>query len=861
MILQFILTTTSTFCPFLILINFFYQKPLALLECLAISIPIGIAISSWLALLIAPIISIYISDELTLILSLVFFLLTVIEYYYFFILKKIKKKDGKGKENEKDKEKDKEKENEKENENEKETAKVNENQNEKDKTNESKTEKETENKKKKEKKNKVKQNRKEKEKENKVRKKISHQPNLFKLLMLELQNQRPLLIFFMVFFPFYLVLIHYHYLPFNKDQQEYLTMKNCFGDLPFHLNIISSFKEGCNKHWTSLTELKSIISTGSTISYPFLIDFHSSLLLSSNEATAESFRVVLILESLLLTASFYILFYFFLSRFLKSKVLSVFSLVLMSLMGGMGWYHFLKSYPENDFIHYDYIYHIDKHLDYYWFQFLDGTLIPQRSALFGYCFVVFILNSFYLLIKSFGRDHAAHTKKKKNDETNIDKTNNNKNKNNNNKTPNSSTKTDLNTSENANQKTNTTNKKGDENKIIFQSKLNAKKKIIKKFNCINVVNQIPSNLKFQSKKMLLNGILTGLLPVAHSHSFLSIAILTISFAVFNFPLRKGKRTKKKILNYIILWAIYGISANVLAIPQLFLFKERSSNRSFFFKIQPIWEKIDHSVPWFLVNGFGTTLILGSIGIFFIKLKKLIHFVTPFLLLFIFGILVKVQPWEYDNIKILNIAFFVITPIVINLLYKMLTFVNKSNHNIVIKKIGRMFILFLFVSCIASSCLSLYGIFFMTNGLFSQEYIQTGEFIKQSSNEDQIFLSSNYYLHNNPATMFAGRQLWLGHVSWVNSHGIDLSTKYEYLLMLMREYILPYHFKKILNNFDENNVTFVLNSFDKSIPTKHLTRMGFASIYQSDNFQIFERVISIENKRRYNGNKNDLTVGW
>jgi hypothetical protein len=62
----------------------------------------------------------------------------------------------------------------------------------------------------------------------------------------------------------------------RRGLREFRTGGTTWADLPFHLNIVSSFLYGANENATVLKPLASVFYSNATLAYPFLPDFHAA---------------------------------------------------------------------------------------------------------------------------------------------------------------------------------------------------------------------------------------------------------------------------------------------------------------------------------------------------------------------------------------------------------------------------------------------------------------------------------------------------------------------------------------------------------------------------------------------------------
>eukprot|EP01095_Lingulamoeba_sp_RSL-Kostka_P008386 TRINITY_DN2786_c2_g1_i3.p1 TRINITY_DN2786_c2_g1~~TRINITY_DN2786_c2_g1_i3.p1 ORF type:complete len:279 (+),score=64.09 TRINITY_DN2786_c2_g1_i3:83-919(+) len=85
-----------------------------------------------------------------------------------------------------------------------------------------------------------------------------------------------------------------------------------WADIAFHLNVITSFLHGKNKHFNLLEQPKSTIYAGYPMSYPFIPDFHSATLVK----TGMTIRNSILFSSIAISVSFFVLLYCFTRRVL-----------------------------------------------------------------------------------------------------------------------------------------------------------------------------------------------------------------------------------------------------------------------------------------------------------------------------------------------------------------------------------------------------------------------------------------------------------------------------------------------------------------------------------------------------------------
>jgi hypothetical protein len=202
---------------------------------------------------------------------------------------------------------------------------------------------------------------------------------LFRLLIPRSAIARPFRIpflLFSVFLPtFFVSFLAYISILYHGD----LVRGAVWADLPFHLNLISSFVYGCNSQRTSLFDNLSPFYANERLAYPVLPDFSASLMIGCFETPLQW---AILIPSLPFIYSIFIC----LSRIaaiFSHKSVSVYLVPWLFLcLGGMGWSHIFNQELFND-MNVDMIHNWGNERTEYWFHPLFHYLFPQRLSLFA----------------------------------------------------------------------------------------------------------------------------------------------------------------------------------------------------------------------------------------------------------------------------------------------------------------------------------------------------------------------------------------------------------------------------------------------------------------------------------------------
>ena len=289
------------------------------------------------------------------------------------------------------------------------------------------------------------------------------------------------------------------------------------------------------------------------------------------------------------------------------------------------------------------------------------------------------------------------------------------------------------------------------------------------FTCLySGINNTKITYTERKRLFILAGIITGLLPLVHAHSFMVVGIVAVVYCLLH-PGQIFDLTKNGHFFY---WLSFGIPIILLALPQIPNYLDRivggDSEGKSFIKFDPLWR---HS-PWvdvapsfsvdlnFFVlwwNALNFLFPLSIIGIYYLDVKQR-KFYACLWIIFIMANLIMFQPWDKDNTKIFAIWVFMAAGVAIWTLSKW------GSKNFVLKLV----VILLFVSMITSGtilCIREANLWWMYGG--NEEY-KVAELIKTQTAHDSIFITSGAHIH--PVTNLAGRTTVYGFAGWIHSHG-------------------------------------------------------------------------------------------
>lgn len=502
-----------------------------------------------------------------------------------------------------------------------------------------------------------------------------------------------------------------HTILLNSDGSLH-TGQATYGDMNMHIGFITSIA----KQHTLPPEYS--IYPGIKLAYPFLSDSISSSLY----LLGASLRVAYIIPMLVAVMQVFCGFYCFIKFWFKKGSVAFIAFILFFYDGGFGFIHFLNKVNfSKNFTEFYFTPTSIGDYNYRWAQIIANMLIPQRATLFGWA-VLFPLLAFLYYAK--------------------------------------------------------------ENRSI--------------------------------KSFLIAGIMAAGLPMIHTHSFLALGIICavwlfwdmykekesylllklagIIWVVFFFLLRmyndKTGLIEKNgfiimiaglgiiavlfvkeivscfknstIKSYIQTWGVFLIPVILFAFPQLLFWTFGQASGDGFLRSHFNWSNTNDNYFIFYLKNIGITFLIFFPAWVSAK-KKELQTASPMLLIFFIAELVVFQPNEYDNNKLLFVAFVFMCGIVSDFVIKLF----EKNWNIILKCALAVSLLFVGVfssgMTIARECVSDYE-------LYSKAQVDATEYIEKNTDERAVFLTGDN--HNNAVAALTGRSIVCGADTFLCYHGIN-----------------------------------------------------------------------------------------
>jgi len=181
--------------------------------------------------------------------------------------------------------------------------------------------------------------------------------------------------------------------------------------------------------------------------------------------------------------------------------------------------------------------------------------------------------------------------------------------------------------------------------------------------------------------MLAAGVVAGLMPLVHAHSFVVMMLMGACLALLQgvcaLTSSVGKSLEEearpsalaKLWEVWRPWILFALAASVLALPQMFWATRGSSvDASRFFGWEFGWAHAQENVVWFWIKNTAFFIPLLIIALAWrgsepVVSRRLLFFYLPFVLCFVVPNVYKLSPWVWDNIKVLFYWWVAAAPLV------------------------------------------------------------------------------------------------------------------------------------------------------------------------------------------------------
>jgi hypothetical protein len=420
-----------------------------------------------------------------------------------------------------------------------------------------------------------------------------------------------------VYIIFYALVALLLWLVFDRAMIElpdgiYTGVQNNYGDLPFHLSIITRFTDGANFPPEDPT------FAGARFTYPFIADFVAACFVRAGA----SLREAMLLENFVLALSFVGLLHRFTLKLTRDWLAGLIAPFLVLFSGGLGWWHLFKDTQWSKQGVFDILFHLQQQYTindhgYRWGNALTTLLVPQRGILLGLALALIVFTIWWM-------QNDAKTQR------------------------------------------------GGDAKIADKDKRQRKqnrKQTVRETELRRVAAS--TRLRVPARqRMIAAGAIAGLLPLVHAHSFVVVMVVGACVALL-LGLKEWRAWAAFFVVAMVIaapqmwWATHGSSVQAESFFGWHFGwdNEKDNFLWFWFKNTGLFIPLIFAALLWRKGEFSDDENLVS--------RKLLYFYLSFTLCFIIPNLITLAPWVWDNIKVIFYWFVASAPLVALLLARLL----------------------------------------------------------------------------------------------------------------------------------------------------------------------------------------------
>lgn len=327
----------------------------------------------------------------------------------------------------------------------------------------------------------------------------------------------------------------------------------------------------------------------------------------------------------------------------------------------------------------------------------------------------------------------------------------------------------------------------------------------------------------QKKLYVLAGLLAGVLPIAHMHSFIALVVISGTICISKTNIFNLKKFDKNLLYFI-------VPAGILSTILYLSFVYGGIENPDFMKIAIGWSSEKNLFLWLKMwwEVWGITIPVAIYSLYFLyknnKSRNSSKYFFGFFVLFTIANIIVFQPIFWDNTKLfawVYLGFSLLASNVIVDLWKDNGWRTKK-IKIIFKKVAAVCLIILMSATGVLELIRLNRFDKNTYMLNSKEDIEFAQYIRDNTKTDDVFLTVT--THNHPITVWGSRSIVLGYTGWALNFGFnyyqreqDIKTIYEApeaSMFLLKEYDVDYIY---IGRPELNYYQIDQKKFDKLFP--------------------------------------------
>jgi hypothetical protein len=264
-------------------------------------------------------------------------------------------------------------------------------------------------------------------------------------------------------------------------------------------------------------------------------------------------------------------------------------------------------------------------------------------------------------------------------------------------------------------------------------------------------------IKSEGVAFLVAGGLTGLLPLFHVHSLVVLGIVTVCWALL-FP-------RPAWLGFFAVTAVLAVPRLLMAVPG-----DPGAPPDHQYPRWLIgWVSGADFPPWFWIKNTGLfwpLLLIALLSPLALR-GRMRLLIAPFSLVFLVANLIKFQPWDWDNSKLL-VFWYMASAVAVGAVLVRLARAHVA---------GAIIAVAIWLSLVASGVLSLLQ-YLPPQGpayvWFTNEEVQLAAQVRQQTPPKAVFITGEQ--PNNPIADLAGRSVLMSYPGWLWSYGINYAQR-------------------------------------------------------------------------------------
>ncbi|HYH85588.1 MAG TPA: hypothetical protein VEX60_08895 [Pyrinomonadaceae bacterium] len=429
------------------------------------------------------------------------------------------------------------------------------------------------------------------------------------------------------------------------------------GDLPFHIAVISGFAHGEN------FPPQHPEFAGVRLTYPFVVDFVTAMLVRAG-ATLQG---AMFWQNFAMAMSLVGILHRWALKLTRERVAALVTPALVLLSGGFGWYVFIGEAWSGErgvfgllgSLEHDYT--IMGHLGYRWGNAVTALFVTQRGILLGVALALVVWTLWW------DAGEKAKGKRQKAKEGSEEP---------------AQTASVVERHRVGKKGAGGKKKTGDKSKAKDKSKGARGRTTREADEAASTDDSFAfCLLPFAFREMIAVGVIAGLLPLVHAHSFVVMmamgACLAMLQGAFVLGWKEGASVEPEESARESVWArvwkvwrpwlAFAAVASVVAVPQmLWAMRDSGVRAGQFFGWEFGWDHGTENVAWFWIKNTGVfipLLVAALVWRGLLVTRRLLFFYLPFTLCFVVPNVYKLSPWVWDNIKVLLYWWIASAPLV------------------------------------------------------------------------------------------------------------------------------------------------------------------------------------------------------